>query len=154
MFLASVQNTGSAIRAIDVKPEFKLIRDGGDLCERIDYTGVNSSGTADDTKRAQTVAQVRFDTLPQCVNTHTLAFVARDHTHLISPDAENVSRLRDRHVYFFRSVDRHRRPGIPKPLMRHIRAPATGYEQRDHICHRATTGQKTVSAGVITNQRS
>ena len=155
IFLSLVQNTRRAIRTIDVKPEIEFSCDVRDLVERIDDAGVYSARTANDAKRSQAFAKISLDLLSERVDAHSLAIVARNHTHLIASEAENVSRLRDRHVNFFRSVNGHRRPGIPKPLPRCIQdLRRFAIKQRDHVGHRAAAGQKAFRLIVVTDQRS
>ena len=101
MFLSLVQDTGCAVRSIDVKPEVKLLRNVRDLIKRINDTGIYSSRTPDYTKRSQPFANISRDALTQRVDAHSLPIVTRNDTHLIAPEAENIRSFRDRHVNFF-----------------------------------------------------
>ena len=61
MFLPFVENAWRTVSAIDVKPELKFSCDSRKFWKRINHAGVNSPGTADDTKRPQAFATIGFD---------------------------------------------------------------------------------------------
>src|SRR6185369_17207676 len=126
MFLTLVQNPGSAVGAVDMKPEIEFLCDVRKLIKWIDGAGVDSPRAANDAERSQTFAMVRLDALPQQIDADALAIVTGNRAHLIASKAQNVCRFRNGHVDFFRSINRQRRTGIPKTAARRVCArPAT-----------------------------
>src|SRR2546423_1524046 len=104
MLLPLVQNTWCAVSAIDVKPKIKFTSDVCDFSEWINCASVDRARAGGDAKGPQSLTKIGVDPLSQHVNAHSLSFVARDDAHLLASETENVSRLRDGHVDFFRRV--------------------------------------------------
>src|SRR5215207_8774047 len=105
-----------------MKPEIEFSRDVRQFRQGIDSAGVDSSDTADEAKRSQTLASIGLDLLTQQIGSHSLSFVARDHAHLVASEAENVCCFGDGQVNFFGGVYCHRRTGVPESVARGVDA--------------------------------
>src|SRR6185369_6712554 len=113
MLLAFVENAGSAVCAVDVKPQIEFSSDGGDLRKRIDNARVHSAGAADNAERSQAFASICFNLFTQQIDTHALSLITGYLAHVIASEAENVCCFSDRQVDFGRCVNSHWRAGVP-----------------------------------------
>src|SRR5262245_52642376 len=85
-----IRNCGGkrSVRTVDVEPQIVFAADLSNVRQRIDRTGADRSGRADDEKRSMTAGAIRLDASQKIVRLHSLMLIDRDPPNRMGPEAE------------------------------------------------------------------